>query len=250
MSDAPLSGAPIAGRSSFKATLTRAPAWVPLSLFGTPRFNPSNVSWWTPETVAVSSRFGVPVVFHGNNLIWCQPKEIGLTTRFGEVRDGRVAPNAIGLTSHYGSFAVRKSGYTQLPEFQRVFNERLRTAAITQEVAWPNIVYRPKKGVAYLKPESAGRMRSPLGFGADSVQQWQGVYQVGVFVPRDTGELEQERLASRVMAAFPRGMTLRTSQAIDVKISHSTAPAPVPFGDWSNLPVQVYWFAVEPPPPL
>src|SRR5215831_12857869 len=208
----PIAGAPIASAGTFKATMTHAPVWVPHMRFGTVTGNPANVVWWTPETVAVSSVFGVPVIIHGENLIWAQPKELGQVGHFGEIRDGRVPPATVGVTTHYGVFVVKKKTYTQLPEFQRLFNDRLRAAAITAEVAWPNIVYRPKKGVAYLKPENAGRTRMPLGFGADGAMQWQGVYQVGVFVPRDTGELEQERLASRVMAAFPRGMTLRTVQ--------------------------------------
>lgn len=130
--------------------------------------------------------------------------------------------------------------------FQDVLNAQLMAAAITAEIAWPNSVYVPKKGVSYIAPTCAGRGRSPLGFGADGVQQWNGTYQVSVFVPRDSGDREQSAIASKVLAAFPRGLTLLTTQAIRVIVSYSTAGIPVAFGDWSNLPVVVAWFATEP----
>jgi hypothetical protein len=136
----------------------------------------------------------------------------------------------------------------RLRDLQDVLHGQLAAAAITSEVAWPNKVYTPTKGVSYLKPENAGRARTPLGFGADAVQSWNGTYQVGVFVPRDSGEREQDTLANKVMEAFPRGLNLPTSQGVHVIISHSSAPAPVPFGDWSNLPVSIHWFATQPPP--
>lgn len=130
--------------------------------------------------------------------------------------------------------------------FQDVLNAQLTAAAITSEIAWPNSVYVPKKGVSYIAPACTGRGRTPLGFGTDGVQMWQGTYQVSVFVPRDTGDREQNAIASKVLAAFSRGLTLQTAQGIRVIVSYSTAGIPVAFGDWSNLPVVVSWFATEP----
>jgi len=134
----------------------------------------------------------------------------------------------------------------RLRDFQDCFNGVLGAAQISSEIAWPGEIYHPKKGVCYIKPENAGRSRSPLGAGADGVMQWNGIYQVGVYVPRDTGERKQEELATQVMAAYPRGLTMVTSQGLKVIVTHSTAPAPVPYGDWSLLPVAVHWFATEP----
>lgn len=135
-----------------------------------------------------------------------------------------------------------------LRDITDALNGVLQAAAITSEIAWPNRVYTPKKGVSYLKPEFAGRARTPLGMGADAVQQWTGIFQIGVFVSRDTGEREQAELATKVMTAYPRGKTMVTPQGMRVIVSHTSAPAPVPFGDWSNLPLQVNWFATQPPP--
>jgi hypothetical protein len=138
----------------------------------------------------------------------------------------------------------------ELRGFQDAFNARLQAAGITNEIAWPNVVYSPTKGVSYLKPENAGRSRTPLGFGADGVQMWNGIYQIGVFAPRDAGEDEQEELASKVLEAIPRGLNLPTPDgSINIIVSHCTAAVPVPFGDWSNLPVSVTWFATETPTP-
>lgn len=129
-----------------------------------------------------------------------------------------------------------------------VLHAQLQAANITQQIAWPNVTFVPVKGTPYLKPEISGRNRSPLGFGADAVQQWDGIYQVSIFVPRDTGERVQDGLAQKVIEAFPRGLNLPTSQGVNLIISHSTAAAPVPFGDWANLPVAIHWFLTQPPP--
>jgi len=138
-----------------------------------------------------------------------------------------------------------------LTEIDDAFNNQLQAAAIVDatQIAWPNVVFVPTKGTPYLKPEKAGRARMPLGYGADAVQQWTGVWQVGVYVPRDSGEHEQARLAGAVMDAFPRGLTLTTPSGLRILVSHTSAPLPVPVGDWSSLPVQINWFATEPPPP-
>lgn len=133
-----------------------------------------------------------------------------------------------------------------LRDFADALNAQLEAAAISTEIAWPNRTFSPVQGVPYLKPECAGQARSPVGCGADGVQQWDGIYQVGVFVPRDSGDRQQSDIASQVLAAFARGLTLLTTNGLRVIISYSTSPAPIAFGDWVNLPVQIHWFATEP----
>lgn len=134
--------------------------------------------------------------------------------------------------------------------FEDAFNAVLAAAAlpgITSNIAWPNRTYVPAKGVPYLKPEMAGRTRSPAGFGADSVQRWDGRYQVGVFAPRDTGTRLINEIASGVLALFPRGWAAQTPEGVWIRVVNGTAPAPVPFADWINQPVEITWFATEPP---
>jgi hypothetical protein len=132
-----------------------------------------------------------------------------------------------------------------LRDFVDALNTRLVGAQITREIAWPNSVYVPKKGVSYLAVEMAGRARTPIGFGADGVQQWSGIYQVSVFVPRDAGDREQDALVSKVLAAFPRGLNLPTPQNINLIVEYSSAPSPVVSADWSSVPTAVHWFATE-----
>jgi Bacteriophage related domain of unknown function len=115
------------------------------------------------------------------------------------------------------------------------------------QIAWPEKTFVPKKGNPFLKPEMAGRTRRPVGFGANSVKQWDGFYQIGVFVPRDTGTRLQNQVASQLLRIYPRGLGAQTPQGVQIHVTNSTAPTPVPWGDWINLPVQVEWFATEPP---
>jgi hypothetical protein len=142
---------------------------------------------------------------------------------------------------------------TQLRYFEDAFIGILQPAlpieCITAaNVAWPEKTFVPTKGVPFLKPEVSGRNRRPVGVGATGVQQWDGLYQIGVYVPRDSGTRLQNAIASALLGLFPRGLSMTTPQGIVMWVMASTAPVPVPFGDWVNLPVQIQWFATEPPP--
>lgn len=117
----------------------------------------------------------------------------------------------------------------------------------SDQIAWPEKTFVPTKGIPYLKPELAARVRRPVGFGADSVKQWDGTWQIGIFVPRDTGTRLMNAVASIVIRTYPRGLRLTTPQGLTMSVTNSTAPVPVSFGDWVNLPVQIEWFAFEPP---
>lgn len=139
----------------------------------------------------------------------------------------------------------------ELRHFEDLLNNVLRGASITgiaaADIAWPEKTYRPQKNIPYVKPEMAARNRRPLGFGADAVQEWTGTFQIGVFVPRDSGTRLQNEIASQLLRAYPRGLAMQTPQGVWMTVTRSTVPAPVPFGDWVNLPVMIDWFAHEPP---
>jgi hypothetical protein len=136
-----------------------------------------------------------------------------------------------------------------LREFDDCLAAALLAAAIVPpaQIAWQNRTFVPTKGSSYLSVSMAARAHQPLGFGIDSVAQWVGTYQVSVFVPRDAGTREQATLAQRILAAFPRGLNLPlASGGSNLIVSDSSAGAPFVFNDWSNLPVQVSWFALDP----
>lgn len=139
----------------------------------------------------------------------------------------------------------------QIRQFEDALNTTLATAPLggisAGQIAWPEKTYVPVKGLPYIKPELAARARRPVGFGADSVQQWDGTYQVGIFVPRDSGTRLQNIVASEILAAFPRGLALQTTEGLWMTVTRGTVPTPVPFGDWVNLPVLIDWFSFEPP---
>ena len=44
-----------------------------------------------------------------------------------------------------------------------------------------------------------------------------------------------------------RGLALQTPDGVWITVIRGTAPVAVPYGDWINLPVQIDWFATEPP---
>lgn len=127
-------------------------------------------------------------------------------------------------------------------------NGQLQSAAIlpAPQIAWPNRTFVPTKGVPYLAVQMAGLSRQSLGAGADGVQQWNGFYQVSVFVPRDTGTRAQDDMANKVLDAFPRGLNLPTTNASPIVVTTSTVDAPVAYNDWLNAPCRIAWFLTEP----
>lgn len=139
----------------------------------------------------------------------------------------------------------------ELRHFTDLLNGVLEQATVpgisAGNIAWPRKTYVPKKGIPYLKPELAARARTPVGFGADSVQLWNGSYQIGVFTPRDLSSHLQDQIASAILRLYPRGLAMQTPQGVWMTVTRCTAPVSVPFGDWENLPVTIDWFATEPP---
>lgn len=140
----------------------------------------------------------------------------------------------------------------ELRHFVDLLDARLAGATIVgiaaANIAWRDKTYVPVKGVPYLKPEPAARQRTPMGIGADAVQQWDGAYQIGVMTPRESGGHLRDAIASQLLALFPRGLSMQTAQGLWMTVIRGTAPESVPFGDWINLPVTISWFAHEPPP--
>jgi hypothetical protein len=136
----------------------------------------------------------------------------------------------------------------ELRDIADLLNTQLLAAAIVppEQIAWMNSTFTPTKNVSYLDVAMAGRARTPIGFGADGFQQWQGIYQVSVFVPRDTGTSEQDNIAAKVLAAFPRGLTLISATGVRLIVEYSSPTAINPFGDWSSLPIEIHWFGSEP----
>jgi hypothetical protein len=135
--------------------------------------------------------------------------------------------------------------------FEDAWNAVLGAAPLTgitaAQIAWPEKTFTPTKGVPFIRAEMTARNRRPMGFGADCVQEWTGIYQIAIFVPRDGGTRLQNEIASKVLTAFPRGLTAVTPQGIVMIVTRSTTPSAVPWNDWINLPVQIEWFAHEPP---
>lgn len=131
-----------------------------------------------------------------------------------------------------------------LADIQRALDARM--AAFGGEIAWEGVPYAPTKGVPYLATSIAGRLAQTSGIGPAAPRFWSGVYQVLVAHPLGEGLAPAYDTAARVLAQFPRGLTLISGPAKVVIERGSAAPA-YDTADWINVPVQLAWYCEELP---
>ena len=120
----------------------------------------------------------------------------------------------------------------------------LRTASFASahglEVAWENLVFRPRQGQAWLRPTLLPAQRRAAGLGAAAPDLLSGVYQVSLFAPAGQGWGPARALADALLAHFPRGATL-ASGGLRLNLNRSGClPAPE-HEHWYHLPVVVSW---------
>ena len=132
----------------------------------------------------------------------------------------------------------------------RAIAEALETLAATFTLAGVVVqqdgVYMPVSGVPYLKCELSGYNDTPAGFGANSMMQQVGTFQLSVMRPSTEGVKRGRDLADRLVALFKRGTNISLPNGQTLIIDY-TSPQPAQIhGDWISVPVVVNWFASLP----
>lgn len=122
---------------------------------------------------------------------------------------------------------------------------RLQLLSPAIPLAWPNSAYTPVVGTPFARVAFLPGLTSnpTMGAGSLDVKRYNGLMQVALFYPINTGEGDPRRKADAVIALFPRGLTLNAS-GIDVHIDYTPSAAPGFTQDaWYVLPVSVYYRA-------
>lgn len=128
---------------------------------------------------------------------------------------------------------------------QAALATRLRTLSPALPFAWPNSAYTPTIGTAFARVGflPAQTANPTMGAGALDVKRYNGVMQVSLCYPINTGEGDPRRKADAVIALFPRGSTFSYG-GVDVHIDYTPSASPGFSQDaWYVLPVSVYYRA-------
>lgn len=119
-----------------------------------------------------------------------------------------------------------------------------RLATITtvpvSQIAWPNTKFVPTLGtpfiIAYHLP--AEPFQASLGtFGLNYIA---GIFQLSVYVPKDTGRGILNPIVAEIKEKFKRGTILQNSE-ISVKCRKVWESTHQPSADWYAVPINVNW---------
>lgn len=113
-------------------------------------------------------------------------------------------------------------------------------------IAWEGIHFDPDSA-AYLAVRMAARTSEALGPGQYSTIEWSGVYQISVYLPSGGGTGAALLRGDTLCALFRRGLSLRTTDGLDVIVFDSTPMPALVDPAWVHVPVQVNWIAYEVP---
>lgn len=111
--------------------------------------------------------------------------------------------------------------------------------------AWPNTNYTPDPLTAWLSTQMTAVTRASTGPGTNAVIQWDGRYQVNLFSPLSTGLLTVESRVDAILALFPRGTSLTTSDGHVVRFETPTAMPTQVEVQWVHGIAVLPWFSHE-----
>lgn len=98
--------------------------------------------------------------------------------------------------------------------------DRLKTLSGLPPLAQENSAYTPTVGQAYMREvDMSGATQAPT-LGADGFQRQDGLYRVGIFVPKNNGKFNAMAHIDTIIAGFPRGLVL-TEGGQKVRIEQS-----------------------------
>jgi len=80
--------------------------------------------------------------------------------------------------------------------------DRLNTGWTTTPVAWDNVPYVPTPGTAWIRCAILPGDVNALEFGRDTIKEFSGIIDIGIFTPRNTGAVVARGYADTLSALF------------------------------------------------
>lgn len=121
--------------------------------------------------------------------------------------------------------------------------DRLKTLSGLPPLAQENSAFTPTVNQAYMREvDMSGATQAPT-LGADGFQRQDGLYRVGIFVPKNNGKFNAIGYIDTVIAGFPRGLVL-THEGQRVRIEQSEREQGFLDGEWFQTGVMIRYTVV------
>lgn len=117
----------------------------------------------------------------------------------------------------------------------------------TANINWEGVLYTPVAGTPYLAVQLIAISRRALGIGPGAVLEWDGTYQVSAFWPIGEGRAPAAAVVDSILALFPRGLSLTTTDGTVIKFEASTPIPLITQAPWIQGIARMPFFAHELP---
>ncbi|MFN3077016.1 MAG: phage tail terminator-like protein [Alphaproteobacteria bacterium] len=131
-----------------------------------------------------------------------------------------------------------------LASLQAAIEGRLKLFQSTN-VAWPNTRFVPDPRTPWLQPTIVWGRSTALGPGESSVVRHSGMFLVACYFPTPGGSGAALAKADQVLDWFPRGLSLGTSDGLQVRFETGSINQPRIEDEWYQVPVSCPWFCLE-----
>jgi hypothetical protein len=122
--------------------------------------------------------------------------------------------------------------------------DHLKTISGLPSIAQDNAAFEPIVGQPYLREQDYSGMTQAPTLAADGFQRKDGLYRVGVFVPKNNGKFNALVLCDIIIAGFARG-TVLTHAGQKVRIEQSDREQGFVDGEWYQCGVVVRYTVIN-----
>lgn len=111
-------------------------------------------------------------------------------------------------------------------------------------IAADNAAFKPEIGKPYLREQDyAGENQAPT-LNPEGFQRVDGIYRVGVFVPKESGRFVALTLVDKIATAFNRGLVL-DFDGQKVRIEKHVRETGFTDGEWYQTGIKIYYTVVN-----
>lgn len=127
---------------------------------------------------------------------------------------------------------------------RKAFAVKLNTLTLPSGVtiAWANTHFQPTLGSPWVRANLIPAQTRQGSIGEDGTDLHQGIFQVDVFYPSNSGDGAAFALADDILEHFSRG-TVLIADGIRVRMETSNPTTPNSEPDWYHVPVELRWFS-------
>ena len=122
--------------------------------------------------------------------------------------------------------------------------DRLKTLVGLPPLAQDNASFTPTVNQAYMREADLSGMTQAPAIAADGFQRQDGLYRVGVFVPKNNGKFNALAHIDTIIAGFPRGLVL-TEGGQKVRIEQSDREAGFVDGEFYQTGLMIRYTVVN-----